>query len=162
MRKRFPNGMRANGADALRCALLAYDLTKPVLRVDFTLPLSEARTLCSRVWNACRYAQRVQEAASADAEQPDDDAELGEAEEVKEFNKRARLIIIKKLHIFYGKKKTHLFSQKRTPSYGDNWRSPLANTMSICSDWSWTARYSRCERSSITSTVSIWCVSKIF
>ncbi|KAL3081809.1 hypothetical protein niasHT_034000 [Heterodera trifolii] len=63
LRKRFPRGMRHNGVDAFRFSLLQHDLTKAVLRVDFTLPLTEARNFCNRVWNLCKFTQRVFKAA---------------------------------------------------------------------------------------------------
>uniref|UniRef100_A0A183BKD3 valine--tRNA ligase n=1 Tax=Globodera pallida TaxID=36090 RepID=A0A183BKD3_GLOPA len=93
LRTRFPCGMRRNGVDAFRFALLQHDLTKAVLRVDFTLPLTDARRFCKRVWNMCKIAQRVFEAASASSDCGDAHQTVEAAFEVEDFELRRQLAL---------------------------------------------------------------------
>jgi valyl-tRNA synthetase len=63
LRKRFPNGTKACGADALRFALLRHDLTIFQIHMDIARFSEEGLRFCNKVWNMCKYVERVSLAA---------------------------------------------------------------------------------------------------
>ncbi|KAH7724107.1 valyl-tRNA synthetase family protein [Aphelenchoides avenae] len=60
LRRRYPKGISACGADALRFALLRHDLTAADdVKIDITKFSDEGRRFCNKLWNLCKYASTV-------------------------------------------------------------------------------------------------------
>ena len=59
MKKRFPNGIKACGADALRFAMLRHDFTDFEIHIDIPRFADEGRRFCNKIWNMCKYYEKV-------------------------------------------------------------------------------------------------------
>uniref|UniRef100_A0A914ZKF4 valine--tRNA ligase n=1 Tax=Parascaris univalens TaxID=6257 RepID=A0A914ZKF4_PARUN len=57
LRAMYPNGMRRCGPDALRFALLRYDLTALDINVNISETAIEGLRFCNKLWNLCAYAK---------------------------------------------------------------------------------------------------------
>ncbi|KAL7077827.1 hypothetical protein ACQ4LE_002915 [Meloidogyne hapla] len=61
LKKRFPHGVKACGADALRFAMLRHDVTDFQIHIDIPRFADEGRRFCNKIWNMCKYTEKVSE-----------------------------------------------------------------------------------------------------
>uniref|UniRef100_A0A914L9K9 valine--tRNA ligase n=1 Tax=Meloidogyne incognita TaxID=6306 RepID=A0A914L9K9_MELIC len=59
LKKCFPNGIKACGADALRFAMLRHDATDFEIHIDIPRFADEGRRFCNKIWNMCKYYEKV-------------------------------------------------------------------------------------------------------
>ncbi|CAK5009384.1 unnamed protein product [Meloidogyne enterolobii] len=108
LRKRFPNGIKACGADALRFALLRHDATDFEIHIDIPRFADEGRRFCNKIWNMCKYVEKVKK-------ENNESYDRGEQKNVEYFETENDADIYRKLnqtvqlyYYFMDKNKPHL------------------------------------------------------
>lgn len=68
LRTMYPNGVTRCGPDALRFALLRYDLTALDINVNISETALEGLRFCNKLWNLCAYAKSLWSKAQSGTE----------------------------------------------------------------------------------------------
>ncbi|KAM3716824.1 putative valine--tRNA ligase [Dirofilaria immitis] len=59
LRSRFREGISRHGPDALRFALLRYDVNAMDINIDIIQTAGEGLKFCNKLWNLCNYAEEI-------------------------------------------------------------------------------------------------------